>query len=237
MGTGLISFILTVNDGRGRSHSGAMEVHEKTAFEAVRNYLETFPLFTELIFILVIIFMIYIVIKTLKHKKITKQHFIMFSVIFTTLIGILGFSAIRVAYASAILVFITCIIIYLPVLRGYSKNDILSTIIVISSILFLVFYNINSYDGSNYSSYYKDVAVDRADRTLVNIYKEADRMNKKEIVLTQDDIEKYNLETIDTIKSTNKYYNNTMSRWMEFYGYTKDFIPMRFISEEEEKQD
>ena len=64
----------------------------------------------------------------------------------------------------------------------------------------------------------------KPDIIIHDLYVEAQRLGKKEIVITRD-IDKY--EDIKNYIPTNfEIYNSYLSEFMQMYGITKDFIPI-----------
>ena len=64
----------------------------------------------------------------------------------------------------------------------------------------------------------------KPDIIIHDLFVEAERLGKKEIVITRD-IDKY--ENIKNYIPTNfEIYNSYLSEFMQMYGITKDFIPI-----------
>ncbi len=209
----VISFILTFVGGRGVAQLERMET--VTIKNPILNPLGKDGNIIATVVIMGIIYMLYLVIKAIKHKKISKINYIKITLIAVGLLGAFGFSVIGVSYALSLLFIVSSLI--LCVLDGLRRRTSLSQIgipVVIILMLFEIFIFYQSNISYNYSA--------KTDRKLVELFVDADEKDKDEILLTRSYLTKNKLR-----------FTPPVSSYMLQYGYTRDYIKIRVIEDED----
>ena len=207
----IIAFILTMKSIRGQS---------QLSIEFGFKNFKLMPRSTYIEFILIIgaILLIYLFYNLIKNRKINKLQYMQISLILTGCIGILSFLYIRVYYGITLCLIFIFISILLELLKWYKDNKLIYSIMLVFLAVILYFELFLMYSSKAYN------IKSKPDIIIHDLYVEAQRLGKKEIVITRD-IDKY--EDIKNYIPTNfEIYNSYLSEFMQMYGITKDFIPI-----------
>lgn len=207
----VIAFILTMKSIRGKSQLSVEFGFQNFKLMPRSSYIE-------FILIIGIILLIYLFYNLVKNRKINKLQYIQTSLILTGFIGILSFLYIRVYYGITLCLIFIFISILLELLKWYKNKKLISSIMLVFLAVILYFELFLMYSSNAYNIKAKP------DIIIHDLFVEAERLGKKEIVITRD-IDKY--ENIKNYIPTNfETYNSYLSEFMQMYGITKDFIPI-----------
>ena len=207
----VIAFILTMKSIRGKSQLSVEFGFQNFKLMPRSSYIE-------FILIIGIILLIYLFYNLVKNRKINKLQYIQTSLILTGFIGILSFLYIRVYYGITLCLIFIFISILLELLKWYKNKKLISSIMLVFLAVILYFELFLMYSSKAYNIKAKP------DIIIHDLFVEAERLGKKEIVITRD-IDKY--ENIKNYIPTNfEIYNSYLSEFMQMYGITKDFIPI-----------
>ena len=224
----VIAFLLTLFGGRGKMQF--QRIQDSSAINNIINAFTDFGIFEKFLILFAVIYIIFLISQFIKLKKISKIDYIYFSVLFVALLGIFGFSAIKLKTSNILLEFLLIfLVLLLKLLENINKKTVLSVIsyfIIISAIVIMgmqVYVDYNTHLQNKFHEYYK------SDYKLLQLFIEADKLGNSEIILTKDDIENYKLEEQGLVNNPSKGINRFISFWMYQYGYTKKLIKIRVI--------
>ena len=212
----IIAFILTMKSIRGKSQLSVEFGFQNFKLMPRSPYIE---------FILIIggILLIYLAYNLIKNKKINKLQFMQISLILTAYIGILLFLYIRVYYGITLCLIFIFISILLELLKQYNNKKLIPAVILVSLsvILYFELFLMYSSNANNIKA--------KPDIIIHDLFVEAERLGKKEIIVTKD-IDKYEYFK-NYIPTDFDIYNSYISEFMQMYGITKDFIPIYRIED------
>ena len=224
----VIAFLLTLFGGRGKMQF--QRIQDSSAINNIINAFTDFGIFEKFLILFAVIYIIFLISQFIKLKKISKIDYIYFSVLFVALLGIFGFSAIKLKTSNILLEFLLIfLVLLLKLLENINKKTVLSVIsyfIIIGAIIIMgmqVYVDYNTHLQNKFHEYYK------SDYKLLQLFIEADKLGNSEIILTKDDIENYKLEEQGLVNNPSKGINRFISFWMYQYGYTKKLIKIRVI--------
>ncbi|WP_307972292.1 hypothetical protein [uncultured Brachyspira sp.] len=224
----VIAFLLTLFGGRGKMQF--QRIQDSSAINNIINAFTDFGIFEKFLILFAVIYIIFLISQFIKLKKISKIDYIYFSVLFVALLGIFGFSAIKLKTSNILLEFLLIfLVLLLKLLENINKKTVLSVIsyfIIIGAIIIMgmqVYVDYNSHLQNKFHEYYK------SDYKLLQLFIEADKLGNSEIILTKDDIENYKLEEQGLVNNPSKGINRFISFWMYQYGYTKKLIKIRTV--------
>ena len=224
----VIAFLLTLFSGRGQTQIKVVD--NSSPINNIINAFADFGIFEKFLILFAVIYIIFLISQFIKLKKISKIDYIYFSVLFVALLGIFGFSAIKLKTSNILLEFLLIFsVLLLKLLENINKKTVLSVIsyfIIISAIVIMgmqVYVDYNTHLQNKFHEYYK------SDYKLLQLFIEADKLGNSEIILTKDDIENYKLEEQGLVNNPSKGINRFISFWMYQYGYTKKLIKIRTV--------
>lgn len=161
-------------------------------------------------------------------KRLAPELALSASMLAVGLIGVVGFSAIRVNAVWFLLLLICCALIGLGLLWRHSRNGALAlagNFGIVVLIFTLLIASARVYEES-FKKYYP---AHNAPHNLIALFVEAQAKGQDEITLTSKDIAAYNLELQRLNTDPKGYPNEHISYFMRHYGYTKDIIYIRRV--------
>ena len=222
----VIAFLLTLFSGRGQTQIKIVD--NSSPINNIINAFADFGIFEKFLILFAVIYIIFLISKFIKLKKISKIDYICFSVLFVALLGIFGFSAIKLTTSNILLEFLLIFIVLLLILLKNINNktiwNAISSFIIIGLIIIMGMQVYIDYDNHFKSSFYKD---GKSDYKLLQLFIEADKLGNSEIILTKDDIKNLSLESHNIKNYSEELPNIYISNWMLYYGYTKKLILIR----------
>ena len=222
----VIAFLLTLFGGRGQRQFETIE--DSSVINNIINAFTGFGIFEKFLILFAVIYIIFLISKFIKLKKISKIDYIYFSVLFVALLGIFGFSAIKLKTSNILLEFLLIFIVLLLILLKNINNktiwNAISSFIIIGLIIIMGMQVYIDYDNHFKSSFYKD---GKSDYKLLQLFIEADKLGNSEIILTKEDIKNLSLESHNIKNYSEELPNIYISNWMLYYGYTKKLILIR----------
>ncbi|WP_288519368.1 hypothetical protein [uncultured Brachyspira sp.] len=224
----VIAFLLTLFGGRGKMQF--QRIQDSSAINNIINAFTGFGIFEKFLILFAVIYIILLISKFIKLKKISKIDYIYFSVLFVALLGIFGFSAIKLTTYNILLEFLLIFsVLLLKLLENINKKTLLSVIsyfIIIGAIVIMGMQIYVDYNSRLQNKFYEDY---KSDYKLLQLFIEADKLGNSEIILTKDDIENYKLEEQGLVNNPSKGINRFISFWMYQYGYTKKLIKIQVV--------
>ena len=224
----VIAFLLTLFSGRGQTQIKI--VNNSSLINNIINAFADFGIFEKFLILFAVIYIILLISKFIKLKKISKIDYIYFSVLFVALLGIFGFSAIKLKTHNILLEFLLIfLILLLKLLENINKKTVLSVIsyfIIIGAIVIMGMQVYINYNSNQQYKFYNDY---KSDYELLQLFIEADKLGNREIILNKDDIKNYKLEIQQIANDSSKQFNRDISFWMYQYGYTKKLIKIRTV--------
>lgn len=226
-----IAFLLTLKSGRGKWQFEKM--HDSTLWSSMFEFLMQFDIKLLYLGIFALFFLIVTLYHIIKKKEMTKALYMQIAFVLVGGIGIFGFSAIRVPgiYVEIILLF--CVFIIWLLRCKEHCNTIISlfaNFFLIALIVSMSFKAITHYEEVFKQNYPQRDSINN----LISLFIEADRLNQKEIILTQKDIEDKRLQHHHIATSPEGYPNVFITTWMQYYGYTKNIIKIK-VKQESQK--
>ncbi|TXJ21530.1 hypothetical protein EPJ79_10535 [Brachyspira aalborgi] len=222
----VIAFLLTLFSGRGQTQIKVVD--NSSPINNIINAFADFGIFEKFLILFAVIYIIFLISKFIKLKKISKIDYICFSVLFVALLGIFGFSAIKLTTSNILLEFLLIFIVLLLILLKNINNktiwNAISSFIIIGLIIIMGMQVYIDYDNHFKSSFYKD---GKSDYKLLQLFIEADKLGNSEIILTKEDIKNLSLESHNIKNYSEELPNIYISNWMLYYGYTKKLILIR----------
>ena len=222
----VIAFLLTLFSGRGKTQIKVVD--NSSLIDNIINAFADFGIFEKFLILFAVIYIIFLISKFIKLKKISKIDYIYFSVLFVALLGIFGFSAIKLTTYNILLEFLLIFIVLLLILLKNINNktiwNAISSFIIIGLIIIMGMQVYIDYDNHFKSSFYKD---GKSDYKLLQLFIEADKLGNSEIILTKEDIKNLSLESHNMKNYSEELPNIYISNWMLYYGYTKKLILIR----------
>ena len=224
----VIAFLLTLFSGRGQTQIKI--VNNSSLINNIINAFADFGIFEKFLILFAVIYIILLISKFIKLKKISKIDYIYFSVLFVALLGIFGFSAIKLKTHNILLEFLLIfLVLLLKLLENINKKTVLSVIsyfIIIGAIVIMGMQVYINYNSNQQYKFYNDY---KSDYELLQLFIEADKLGNREIILNKDDIKNYKLEIQQIANDSSKQFNRDISFWMYQYGYTKKLIKIRTV--------
>ncbi len=214
------AFILTMKSGRGEA-----QVKDIAGTSYMKNALETignFSYFGKWVIILGFIYFIFLGIKGIKNKYFSKKDYIRISTLFVALLGVVGFACIKVPgiWFEAILISLVLFSFVLDVIKNNSLIfKTICSFLLVSFIVCGVLKVISTYE-ENFEKYFHD----NAQRTLVNLFLEAEKNGDDKIILTREETKKHGIDS----QYSHGFYLGLISAWMQKY-YTKNYIKIKII--------
>ena len=223
-----IAFLSTLFSGRGKTQIKVVD--NSSLIDNIINAFADFGIFENFLILFAVIYIIFLISKFIKLKKISKIDYICFSVLFVTLLGIFGFSAIKLKTSNILLEFLLIFsVLLLKLLENINKKTVLSVIsyfIIISAIVIMGMQIYVDYNSLLQNKFHEDY---KSDYKLLQLFIEADKLGNREIILNKDDIKNYKLEIQRIANDSSKWPNRDISFWMYQYGYTKKLIKIRTV--------
>ena len=214
----LISFITTTFfSGRGLTQVSFLDKNDKSLFDnIVFLFRDTLNDYEKTLFFVGILLFVYIIFITIKNKSISKIYYIYFSMLFTAILGILGFFAIYVfkVWICLLLIFMVILSILLDNINKKTVISFLSGLLLSILITFMLF-GINV----NHSKFIYDNINKNPEKTIARLYQEAEKNNLDEIVLTKKFVNDNSLNSL--LPSAT---NRDIPYWMKNYGYVNKVI-------------
>ena len=224
----VIAFLLTLFSGRGQIQIKI--VNNSSLINNIINAFADFGIFEKFLILFAVIYIIFLISKFIKLKKISKIDYIYFSVLFVALLGIFGFSAIKLKTHNILLEFLLIfLVLLLKLLENINKKTVLSVIsyfIIIGAIVIMGMQVYVDYNSLMQNKFHEDY---KSDYKLLQLFIEADKLGNREIILNKDDIKNYKLEIQQIANDSSKQFNRDISFWMYQYGYTKKLIKIRTV--------
>ncbi|MEI0487052.1 hypothetical protein [Brachyspira intermedia] len=221
-----VSFYLTLFKS-GRGDMQLNKVENSSLLSSVYNLFNGLYFFEKILILLSILYVFYLLILFIKKRKIEKVDYIAFSIIFVSVLGIFGFFCIQVPNVEFQLLLLYSVFISILLKLIHCNTKILSyisSILIMAMVFSLSIKMIGTYDEKT------NLTVNPRndyEKTLINIYKNADINNYKVIIISKEDLINYNLSGIGLSNSENYILNGYISSWMYRYGYTKKYIPIK----------
>ena len=223
-----IAFLSTLFSGRGKTQIKVVD--NSSLIDNIVNAFTNFGIFEKFLILFAIIYIVCLISKFIKLKEIYKIDYICFSVLFVTLLGIFGFSAIKLKTSNILLEFLLIFsVLLLKLLENINKKTVLSVIsyfIIISAIVIMGMQIYVDYNSLLQNKFHEDY---KSDYKLIQLFIEADKLGNREIILNKDDIKNYKLEIQRIANDSSKWPNRDISFWMYQYGYTKKLIKIRTV--------
>ena len=224
----VIAFLLTLFSGRGQNQIKI--VNNSSLINNIINAFADFGIFEKFLILFAVIYIILLISKFIKLKKISKIDYIYFSVLFVALLGIFGFSAIKLKTHNIFLEFLLIFsVLLLKLLENINKKTVFSVIsyfIIIGAIVIMGMQVYIDYNSHLQNKFYEDY---KSDYKILQLFIEADKLGNREIILNKDDIKNYKLEIQQIANDSSKQFNRDISFWMYQYGYTKKLIKIRTV--------
>ncbi len=212
----IIAFILTMMGIRGQNQLSLELGFQNIKLLPSDNYVK-------LILIFGFILLIYLIYNLVKYRRVNKLQYIQISLILTGIIGILLFLYIRVYYGITLCLIFIFIATILQLLKYYNNKKLISSITIVLLAVILYFELFLMYSEKAYN------IKDKPDIIIHELFVEAEKLGKKEIVINKD-IDKYE-QIANYITINFPIYNSYISEFMQMYGITKDFIPIYRIDD------
>lgn len=224
----VIAFLSTLFSGRGKMQFEIIE--DSSVINNIINAFTGFGIFEKFLILFAVIYIIFLISQFIKLKKISKIDYIYFSVLFVALLGIFGFSAIKLKTSNILLEFLLIfLVLLLKLLENINKKTVLSVISYFIIISAIVIMGMQVYVDYNTHFQYKFHDDYKSDYKLLQLFIEADKLENSEIILTKDDIRNYKLEEQFLSNNPSLWPNIDISFWMYQYGYTKKLIKIRAV--------
>lgn len=223
-----IAFMLTMVSGRGQTQVGVME--KTTFFDNLIYVWHTINPFSSFIVIAGFIYLIYLAICCIKQRSLEVSAYFQISTLFVGLLGVVGLACIRVPGVWLEIMLIGLILAHLILKLAWNQNAILSSVgnfMLVGFIFCAILQNINIFERK-FVKYYQTNTQD----TLIALFKDAEKNNAKEIVLTPKDIATMKLELQSLSDDETAWPNRDISAWMKRY-YIHSYIPIRVSSNHE----
>ena len=209
----VIAFLLTLFSGRGKTQIKVVD--NSSLIDNIINAFADFGIFEKFLILFAVIYIIFLISKFIKLKKISKIDYIYFSVLFVALLGIFGFSAIKLKTSNILLEFLLIFsVLLLKLLENINKKTVLSVIsyfIIISAIVIMGMQVYVDYNSLLQNKFHEDY---KSDYKLLQLFIEADKLENSEIILTKDDIRNYKLEEQFISNNPSLWPNRDISFWM-----------------------
>ena len=224
----VIAFLLTLFNGRGQWQFEIIE--DSSVINNIINAFTGFGIFEKFLILFAIIYIIFLISKFIKLKKISKIDYIYFSVLFVALLGIFGFSAIKLKtyhiFLEFLLIFSVLLLILLENINKKTLLSVISYFIIIGAIVIMGMQVYVDYNNHLQNKFHEDY---KSDYKILQLFIEADKLGNSKIILTKEDIENYKLEEQALLNNPDGYPNIHISLWMYQYGYTKKLIKIRTV--------
>ena len=221
------AFLLTKNSGRGGRQRFSL------LYEFINRF-KDMQFIHKLVLAFGVMYIIYLLLKFIKNKKISKIDYICFSISFTSIFTIIFLFIVNTYKIWAPIILLFSLIVFNLVNNINRKNIFisgLSSIFIVLLIFNMTLALIRLYDNTCKNNKY----VMRDWNIMIDIYKNADKNGLNEIIITEEDIKRLNLQRIITrhpkytyLSNPNHSYNYFLSMWMNRY-YVSRYIPIRVI--------
>lgn len=201
-------------------------------FENMYIYFDTYNnMFDNIIFICSIVILVLFIIKFIKNSKIDKYDYFISSILLVSILGIIGFYSIKIRtiWFEKVMLFS---VVSLLLIKNINSKSLTLSLISLFCTLFLIF--LMSFSALvKHNDYYQSYFITkRSDKFLIEKFVEADKLGKKEIILTPEDYKKDRILRNQGRLSSNPngFPNRSISKWMQQYGYTKNYIELIYTN-------